>query len=113
MKTTTLLKRNLSYYWRTNLAVALGVATAVAVLTGALLVGDSVRASLRDLVLNRLGKTDHVVSSAFFFREQLADDLKSQPGFAAEFLDACPVIALDAIVIHEASGRRASAVQVY
>ena len=44
------------YYWRTNLAVVLGVATAVAVLAGALLVGDSVRGSLRDLVLQRLGR---------------------------------------------------------
>lgn len=50
MRTRTLVARNLVYYWRTNLAVMLGVATAVAVLTGALVVGDSVRASLRDLV---------------------------------------------------------------
>jgi hypothetical protein len=68
----TLIRRNLGYYWRTNLAVILGVATAVAVLSGALLVGDSVRDSLRDLVLGRLGKTEGVVTSAQFFREQLA-----------------------------------------
>jgi hypothetical protein len=35
-----------------------GVATAVAVLAGALLVGDSVRGGLRDLVVGRLGATD-------------------------------------------------------
>ena len=34
MRTSQLLKRNLSYYWRTNLAVVAGVATAVAVLAG-------------------------------------------------------------------------------
>ena len=51
-----LVLRGLVYYWRTNLAVVLGVATAVAVLAGALLVGDSVRGSLRDLVLQRLGR---------------------------------------------------------
>ena len=45
-----LVLRGLTYYWRTNVAVVLGVATAVAVLGGALLVGDSVRGSLRDLV---------------------------------------------------------------
>jgi len=49
MRTSTLLARNLAWYWRTNLAVVLGVATATSVLAGALLVGDSVRASLRDL----------------------------------------------------------------
>jgi hypothetical protein len=40
MRTALLLKRNLAYYWRTNLAVVCGVAVAVAVLAGALLVGD-------------------------------------------------------------------------
>ena len=47
MRTGQLLKRNLAYYWQTNLAVITGVAIAVAVLAGALLVGDSVRGSLR------------------------------------------------------------------
>ncbi len=54
MRTTQLLRQTLLHYWRTNLAVVFGVATAVAVLAGALLVGDSVRASLRDLALQRL-----------------------------------------------------------
>ena len=53
MRLSTLLSRNLIYFWRSNLAVVLGVATAVAVLAGALLVGDSVRGSLRDLFLQR------------------------------------------------------------
>ena len=35
MKTSKLVGRNLTHYWRTNLAVVLGVATAVAVLAGA------------------------------------------------------------------------------
>ncbi len=72
MKTSKLVRRNLTHYWRTNLAVVLGVATAVAVLAGALLVGDSVRASLRDLVVQRLGETDYAITSNGFFREQLA-----------------------------------------
>jgi putative ABC transport system permease protein len=103
MTTRTLIQRNLSHYWRTNLAVILGVATAVAVLSGALLVGDSVRASLRDLVLARLGKTEGVVSSAQFFREQLSGDV---PGSA-------PIIVLQGIATHEKDGRRAAHVAVY
>ena len=98
-----LVKRSLAYYWRTNVAVILGVATAVAVLSGALLVGDSVRASLRDLVLARLGKTEAVVSSAQFFREQLSQDV---PGSA-------PLIVLQGVVTHERDGRRAANVAVY
>ena len=75
MRISTLLARNLAWYWRTNLAVLLGVATAAGVLGGALLVGDSVRTSLRDLVLARLGNTDYVVSRNGFLREDLAAPL--------------------------------------
>lgn len=99
----SLVRRSLTYYWRTNLAVILGVATAVAVLSGALLVGDSVRISLRDLALGRLGKTEAVVSSAQFFREQLSRDV---PGSA-------PLIVLQGMVTHEKDGRRAANVAVY
>ena len=49
MQPRQIVLRSLTYYWRTNVAVVLGVATAVSVLAGALLVGDSVRGSLRDL----------------------------------------------------------------
>ncbi len=103
MRISTLLARNLAWYWRTNLAVLLGVATAAGVLGGALLVGDSVRTSLRDLVLARLGNTDYVIARNGFFREQLA----------AAFGAATPIIAINGMVAHQASGRRALAVQIY
>src|SRR5947208_14769742 len=108
MRTATLVRRNLAYFWRTNTAVVLGVATAVAVLAGALVVGDSVRASLRDLVLNRLGRTDTVISGANFFRENLGDELARGERFTT-----CPLVVFEGLVTHEVSGRRASAVQVY
>src|ERR1041384_1703009 len=101
MKTSALLFRNLTYYWRTNLAVVLGVATAVAVLAGALIVGDSVRASLRDLFLSRLGNTDEVIASAGFLRERLADEIQADARFNGAFTGACPLIALDGLVTHE------------
>ena len=113
MQSTTLLKRNLIYYWRSNLAVVLGVATAVAVLSGALLVGDSVRGSLRDLFVQRLGKTDEIIASTSFFREKLADELQADSRFSQAFDAACPMIAINALVADERSGRRASQVQVY
>ena len=108
MGIATLIRRNLAYFWRTNVAVVLGVATAVAVLAGALVVGDSVRASLRDLVLNRLGKTDTVISAATFFRERLSDELAQGPRWSST-----PLIVFEGLVTHESSGRRASGVQVY
>src|SRR6266567_1076727 len=103
MRTPTLLRRNLTYYWRTNLAVVAGVAIAVSVLAGAALVGESVRASLRDLFLNRLGATDSVVIGTGLFREKLADS----------FPAACPLIAMEGLVINDRGGSRAAHVSVY
>lgn len=113
MQTSTLLRRNLICYWRTNLAVIFGIAVAVSVLAGALLVGDSVRASLRHLLLSRLGNTDQVITSTGFFREQLAADLQAHHQFAAVFNAACPLIVLEGVVTHDESRARASGVQVY
>jgi ABC-type lipoprotein release transport system permease subunit len=92
MRLYTLLARNLAWYWRTNAAVLLGVATATGVLGGAALVGESVRASLRDLVLARLGNTDSIITRPGFFRQDLA----------AAFQPATPIIALEGVVDHEA-----------
>ncbi|MFN7948431.1 MAG: ABC transporter permease [Blastocatellia bacterium] len=113
MQTSTLIKNNLTHFRRTNLAVILGVAAAVSVLAGALLVGDSVRGSLRELLLGRLGRTDQVITSTNFFREQLAADLQAHGQFASAFSAACPLIALEGVVTHDESHRRASGVQVY
>src|SRR5947208_90856 len=101
MQSATLLRRNLAYYWRTNLAVVIGVAIAVSVLAGAALVGESVKSSLRELFLNRLGATNSVITGATFFREALA----------GAFPGACPLIAMEGMVIHDHS--RASHVAVY
>lgn len=91
--------RGLMHYWRTNLAAALGIATAAAVLAGAWTVGTSVRESLRELAFSRLGQTRFALISDGFFREALAPQ--------------APLIALEAVVTHDESGRRASGVAVY
>ncbi|HEY7514134.1 MAG TPA: hypothetical protein VIC87_06630, partial [Vicinamibacteria bacterium] len=69
---TKLLLRSLAHYWRTNAAVVMGVAAAVAVLAGALVVGESVRESLRRIALRQLGRTGQVVEGGGFFGEGLA-----------------------------------------
>ena len=51
----TLPLRNVRYHARPQLPVMLGVALATAVLTGSLVVGDSLRGSLRERALRRLG----------------------------------------------------------
>jgi len=74
-----LAKRSLVFYWRTNVGVLLAVAVSTAVLTGALVVGDSVRHSLMMMVQARLGNTQlALVSQNRFFRAQLADDLTGE-----------------------------------
>jgi putative ABC transport system permease protein len=108
-----LILRNLTHFWRTNLAVIAGVGIAVAVLAGALIVGASVRASLRELALGRLGAVDHVVAAGAFFREALAEDLAAHPEAAGAFGHVAPIIELDGFITHQASGRRASRVQVF
>jgi hypothetical protein len=107
MKRNHLIRRSLTHYRRTHAAVVLGVAVAVAVLSGALLVGDSVRGSLRDLVLLRLGNTDQVVMSAGFFREELADDIRDQVE------NICPIIVTEGFVRSQSGGGRAGQVRVY
>ena len=78
MSSFRLILRSITHYWRPNLAVALGVAAATAVLTGALLVGDSMRGSLRRLTLDQLGRIDAAVLPGRFFRESLAREFSSQ-----------------------------------
>ena len=113
MTLTTLVRRNLLHFWQTNLAVVTGVGVAVAVLSGALLVGSSVRASLQSLALERLGSVDVVVTSAGFVREELADELFATGTIRERFAAVAPIVAVEGFVTHQESGRRASAVQVY
>src|SRR5688572_24525731 len=106
-----LVRRSLSHHARTNAAVVAGVACAVAVLAGALLVGESVRGSLRALVDERLGRADVIITSQTYFREALAQDV--QRADPAQIDHAAPAIVANAIVTHESSRRRASKVTVY
>src|SRR5947207_7308018 len=90
-----LILHTLFFHWRGNLPVALGVAVGTAVLTGALLVGDSLRGSLRDLTLERLGWVDQALVAPRFFREALAGEL--QDVGAAERL--APALLLQATAV--------------
>ena len=92
--------RNLLYHWRGNCAVLLGVVVGTAVLTGALLVGDSLRGSLRDRTLERLGWVDEALIAPRFFRQELADEV--QKSGAAERV--CPVILLQATIVARQKG---------
>ncbi|MDH3718869.1 MAG: hypothetical protein OES79_12180, partial [Planctomycetota bacterium] len=112
MSLARFLLSSLFHHRRIHLAVALGVATATMVLTGALLVGDSVRGSLRSLALERLGRIDEVLVTDRFFREELAAEIAGQPNFAEEFMAAEPAILLAASLTNPSTGNLAGNVTV-
>ncbi len=77
MKLRTLILRSLRFHWRSQLGVLLGAAIGSAALIGALVVGDSVRGSLRDLALQRLGWVDAAMAPTDrFFTQDLERKLK-------------------------------------
>ena len=102
--------RSLAFYRQPYLAVVLGVASAVAVLAGSLMVGTSVRASLQSIATQRLGHADAAIVAERPFSEALAVRLRQQaPSLVS---DAAPILALQGVVRHPASGRRATRVSV-
>lgn len=107
-----LVLRSLRYYWRTNVAVALGVVAATAVLTGALLVGDSVRESLRRLTLERLGRIDEVLVTDRFFRAELAAELASDAAVHERLGAVEPAILLPSATVETTEKPAARAGQV-
>jgi len=91
-----------------NLAVALGVAAATAVLTGALIVGESVRGSLRYLAFDRLGRIDEVLVTDRFFRDSLAKELAAEPDFQTHFSEAVPAILFPRATVETQRAERVS-----
>jgi ABC-type lipoprotein release transport system permease subunit len=107
--------RSLVEHRRAHLAVGVAAATAAAVITGALLVGDSVRGSLEDRVRERLGGIDLALAGERFFRAALAADLARDAAAllpAASRVEVVPAIILRGSVVHAESRERASEVNV-
>ncbi|MEY2429566.1 MAG: putative transport system permease protein, partial [Verrucomicrobiota bacterium] len=78
MTFSTLIRRSLRFHARSHLGVVLGAMIGSAALIGALIVGDSVRQSLRDRALSRLGGIHFAMSTGDrFFRSDLAQRLSS------------------------------------
>ena len=102
------IARSLVHYRRTHLGLLLGAALTTAVLVGALVVGDSVRYSLRRLVDDRLGRVEFALDGGDrFFRDQLADDLRALPG-----VETAALLKTRGAAINTESERRANQVQI-
>lgn len=104
-------RASLWHYRGINLLVVLGVAVAVAVLAGALLVGRSVSASLRELALQRLGSADVAVSTATSFDARLGAAMRKAGPDVIH--DTTALLIARGTATDPDSGRMAAGVQVY
>ncbi len=101
-----MLARGLVHHRAVHGAVALAVAIGTAILAGALMVGSSVRGSLRSLTLDRLGAIDFAAVGDRYFRESVPDALEGFDGAAAAIL-------VRGSAEHPDSGARASRVRIH
>lgn len=110
MTSARLILQSLRHHWRAHLGVVLGSAVGSAALIGALLVGDSVRLSLREMALSRLGGIDFAAASNDrFFRDALATDFQSG---ATNAVRAAALLQLSATASRPDGSARANQVQV-
>lgn len=104
MKFWQIIQRSWRYYWQIHLAMLLAVALTTAVLAGALTVGDSMRGSLRQLTLDRLGPIDEVILSQSFFDGKVFQDWKTTDNFKTIYSDAVNTIHFPAATIERTTG---------
>ena len=103
-----LIFKSFGHYIKANLLMIAGVSISTAVLTGSLIIGDSVTFSLEQSTLYRLGRTTHsVTTSDRYFRTQLAVDLANKGGFVV-----APVLLLEGIAVADGGNIRVNKVQI-
>ena len=111
------LPRSLAFHWRAHVALALGTAVACAILTGALVVGDSMQESLRQLANERLGNFDLAVTPHFPVRAQLAEATASSSDYPEGVRPPVAVLSVDgsAAIAHDdgSRGQRVGRVRVF
>lgn len=89
--------------------MALGVAVSAMVLTGSLIIGDSVRYSLKQATFYRLGETTHMVSvKERYFREEMTAEIEA----ANPEIKATPILLLEGMAVADGGQLRANKVQV-
>ena len=112
----TLVIRSLSFHFRSHLGVLLGAIVGSAALVGALVVGDSVRGSLREMALARLGKVDVALQGGDrFFRDELASEVWGSGGsgkVGSPPIPCVPVLQISGTGASSDGSARANRVQV-
>lgn len=107
-----ILKRDLLFYRRPNLTMILLAAVCCAILTGAKLVGDSVRHTLRQIAEMRLGQRTRFAMSTgdHFFRQSLSDEIAGNTETNVGFV---PVLAVKGILETPDGSIRVNNLNVY
>ena len=96
------------HYFKANLLVAIGVAISTAVLTGGLIIGDSVTFSLEQSAFYRLGSTTHMVSTVDrYFRSELAGELAAKGN-----IEVAPALILEGMAVSDGGEKRVNKVQI-
>jgi len=115
MTTRRLLLDSIRHYWRTHLGVILGCALAALVLTGALMVGDSVKATLRAQAEARVGKIGEALLCGERFVPWPREVKKRSQGLPRTFApgpDAAGVLMLTGSASASGGSARANKVQI-
>ena len=82
-----LILKSAWFYRKLNLTIILGIALSTAILVGALIIGDSVKYSLQQITVQRLGNTSQVITAGErLFRQQLASELSAKSGIQTSAL---------------------------
>src|SRR5687768_1411204 len=118
MNARTLIRRSLRFHWRAHLGVILGAAVGSAALIGALIVGDSVRGSLRENALQRLGWVnaamdlgDRLVDRSFFDTPSQVQPGTNRAAFAAQS-QSISVLRMPGTIARQDGAARANQVNV-
>ncbi len=103
-----LIYRSLTFFWKSHLATAIGIAICAMVITGTLIVGDSIRSSLEKTTILRLGNTEYMFSGIDrYFRASLADSLSAELN-----TEVAPILQLNGFASAQGGNYRLNNVQV-
>lgn len=105
--------RTVGFHARDHLLVMLGIAVAAMVITGSLVIGDSVRGSLRDTALARVGQAEvAIVGNGRFMSDALAISLakKLAPLVKEKAIVVAPLLNLRGLAVN--GEQRANAIAV-